>query len=378
MAKSTIFPKFISNPREIGEALGLGPQEIEEFERVAKKFPVRVNSHYLSLIDPDNPDDPIRRIVIPHEGELMDDDGDWDPSNENKYTPIDDFNALKQKYEDTVLVIVTDQCGSICRFCFRKRLFSEEGEKDAQKDLDPAFEYIRGHPEIQNVLLTGGDSLMISTRRLEHILSELSDIDHIDTIRLGTKMLAFYPQRVTNDGSLVSLLAEHSTPQKKIYVMAHFTHPNEFSDETFHAIDLLKGTAGVEIRNQTPLLKGVNDDPKVLSKHLRNLYTSGVTPYYLFICRPTIGNKDFSIPIETALDLFNETMGELPGIAKTVKLVMSHYTGKIEVVGMTDDKQIVMKYHRAPNPKDVGKLLTFQSNPQALWLDDYKASTIRV
>jgi lysine 2,3-aminomutase len=335
-----------------------------EIEAVTKTYAFRANTYYLGLIDWDDPDDPIRRIIIPDIEEL-DDWGRLDPSNEHAYTKVP---GCEHKYEYTGLLLVNDVCGGFCRFCFRKRLFLN-GNDEVQRDVAPGLEYIRQHPEINNVLLTGGDALLLSTKRIEQILSELRDIDHVQIIRFGSKLPAFNPYRITNDPELVEALARHSHDDRKIYVMTHFNHPRELTTEAIKAVNLLQ-KAGVVTTNQTPLLRGVNDDPEVLGDLFNKLSYVGVPPYYVFIGRPTKGNRHFAVPIEEAFEIFEKARMKCSGLAMRARLVMSHATGKIEIVGRTEH-ETYFRYHRAADPTDKARFMVYPSNPEAFWFDDY-------
>jgi KamA family protein len=357
-------PKYINDINKISE---LSDEKKEKLKKVTNEYMFRANSYYLGLINWDDPKDPIKRIIIPSEDEL-DNWGDLDASSESKYTVA---KGLEHKYTDTALFLVSKVCGSICRFCFRKRLFKKyySSEILTRKDYEPAFDYIRKHDEITNVLLTGGDSLIIATDMLEWILSELRKIEHVKIIRLGSKMVVFNPFRIINDEKLLQIINKYSTTEKKIYVMAHINSHKEITPESSKAIEMLK-EAGAELCNQTPLIAGVNDSVDTLVKLFQKLSFMGVPPYYVFQCRPTKGNYTFSVPIEKGYKLFSEAISKVSGLAKRARFVMSHATGKIEIVGLNEEN-IFMRYHRAANPEDYKKFLIFDRNPEARWLDDY-------
>ena len=354
-------PKYITNLDQIPE---LSIQEKNQLKEITTNFRFRSNEYYQSLIDWNDRSDPIRRIVIPHINENQE-WGRLDASDEAEYTIVP---GLEHKYEYTTLLLVTDVCGAYCRFCFRKRIFMGENDEIA-RDVSEGINYIREHKEINNVLLTGGDPLTMSTKKLEPVVKQLREIKHLQIIRIGTKIPAFNPYRIINDQSLLKMFKKYSTNEKKIYVMAHFTHPRELTDVAIEAMDLLRN-AGVATVNQTPLIRGVNDDPDILAELFNKLSFIGVPPYYLFICRPTLGNKIFSIPIEEAFDIFEKARIQCSGLAKRGRLVMSHSTGKIEIVGKTHDN-VYMRYHRAADPQEKARFMIFKRNPYAYWFDDY-------
>jgi len=359
-----IRPRYINKLEQVP---ALSETERHQLGPVAEKFAFRTNEYYQSLIDWNDPEDPIRRIVMPDLQEL-DDFGEMDASDEHSYTAL---KGLEHKYGDTALLLVNNVCGAYCRFCFRKRLFVD-GNDEVTNDITDAVAYIRDHPEINNVLLSGGDPLIMSTGKLSRIIQQLRDIEHVRIIRIGTKMTAFDPYRILNDPSLLEMLHEYSLPDRKIFVMAHFNHPRELTQPALKGLQLLQKAGAITV-NQSPLIRGVNDKPEVIAELFGRLSFNGVVPYYLFLCRPTAGNEPYMVPVERGLEIFEEARRRLAGLAKQARLCMSHRTGKIEVVGKMDGK-IVFRYHRAPNPLDCGRVMIFDSDPKAAWLDDYIAT----
>lgn len=355
-------PRYLTRLDQLSQ---LDETEKETLKKVTEKFVFRANEYYLSLINWDDPKDPIKRIIIPSMDELIE-WGDLDASSEHKYTVAP---GLEHKYKDTALMLVSRVCGGVCRFCFRKRVFLA-GNREIMIDVEPGLEYIKKHKEITNVLLSGGDPLMLSTDKLESLISRLRQIGHVQIIRIGTKMVAFNPYRIINDPKLIDLLKRYSTPEKRIYIMTQFNHPAEITDVSIEAIKLLK-EAGTELANQTPLIRGVNDNPETLAELFKRLSFIGVPPYYVFQCRPTKGNKAFSVPIEEGYEIFRKAAMMVSGLAKRARFAMSHMTGKIEVVGL-DYRNIYMKYHRAARIENYNKFLVLRRNPKAYWLDDYE------
>lgn len=360
----------ISRPRyvnKLDQVQGLSDQERQDLQPVAEKFAFRTNDYYQSLIDWNDPDDPIRRIVMPDIQEL-DEFGEMDASDEHSYTAL---KGLEHKYGDTALLLVNNVCGAYCRFCFRKRLFTD-GNDEVTNDITDAVAYISEHPEINNVLLSGGDPLIMSTGKLTKIIKQLRDIQHVRIIRIGTKMTAFDPYRILNDPSLLEMFSQYSLPDRKIFVMAHFNHPRELTEPALKGLQLLQKAGAITV-NQSPLIRGVNDKPEIIAELFGRLSFNGVVPYYLFICRPTSGNEPYMVPVERGLEIFEEARRRLAGLAKNARLCMSHRTGKVEVVGKMNNK-IVFRYHRAPNPLDCGRVMVYDSDPSAGWLDDYMRS----
>ena len=343
----------------------LSMNEKQKLEEVESKFVFRSNDYYNSLIDWQDPDDPLRKLVIPHEDELSS-WGELDASGEHAYTKA---KGIEHKYSDTALILFNNVCGAYCRYCFRKRLFMNDND-DTVTDMSEAIEYIKKTPQITNVLITGGDPLVASTKKIRPLVESLRAIEHVKIIRFGTKMTAFNPYRFLEDQSLFDMIREFSTEEKKIYIMNHFTHPNELTQPAIKALHKLM-KAGAICTNQTPMLKGINDDVVALKQMFDTLSEIGVPPYYIFGVRPTLGNEPYTMPIEKISEIFEKARVQTSGLAGRARFVMSHKTGKIEVLGLTKEN-IIMRYHRAAKEEDRGKVMVFKRNPKALWFDDYK------
>jgi KamA family protein len=354
--------RYITNIDKIAE---IPEQERKQLAEVLKYFSFRTNEYYLSLINWDNPDDPIRKIIIPDVRELQA-WGDLDASNEaaNYVVP-----GCQHKYPHTAVMLVNEVCGGYCRFCFRKRIFGEEND-EVTRDISEALAYIESKPQISNVLVTGGDPLVLSTGKLEQIIRSLREIKHVNIIRIGTKIPAFNPMRIIEDDKLPQLLSRYSTMKKRIYFMTHFNHPAEITDQATKAVDILL-RSGALVANQSPILRGINDDPEVLAELMRKLSSIGIPPYYFFQCRPTAGNKVFAVPIVESYITLEQAKRQVSGLAKRAKYVMSHATGKIEILGLTD-KRIYLKYHRARDPRDESRFMAFARDDGAYWLDDLR------
>lgn len=332
---------------------------------VADRYPFKSSDSYLSLIDWEDPHDPIRRLIVPDPGEL-EDWGKLDASNEAAVTVAP---GIQHKYPNTVVLIVSQICAGYCRYCFRKRLFTTGGG-EATADLAEALRYIGEHPEVTNVLLTGGDPLMLNTKRLGEILGELRAVPHVRIIRIGSKVPAFNPRRILGDRDLLATLRRYSEPRRRLYLMAHFDHPRELTDEAVAAIDACL-SSGVVCVNQCPLSRGINDDPEVLSDLFRQLSFIGCPPYYVFQLRPTAGNRPYVVPIVRSWEIFREALRRGSGLARRPRLVMSHATGKIEIMAV-DDEHIYLRYQCAKDPSEQGRLLACRRDDDACWLDDLR------
>jgi len=357
----------VSFVRDLAE-LPLSLKEKERLRLVVERYPFFCSSYYLRLINFNDPADPLRRVVIPEEGEL--EPWGWvDPSHEANYTVME---GVQHKYDSTVLVLVSDRCAALCRYCFRKRLFlkGQERRPERLQDLAELVRYLRQHPEVTNVLFSGGDALMLSTPRLQELLEAVIPIPHLRYIRFGTRILSYWPERILNDGSLLELFRRYSRSGKRLYVVTHFDHPRELTPEARQACDLLL-RAGVHLLNQCPLIRGVNDAPEVLAELFRELAGIGVSPYYVFQCRPALGNRPYAVPVEEGYIIFERARGMVSGVAKRVRFVMSHARGKLEIAALTS-RTVIFKFHRAARNTDTGKILIYARQPEAYWLDDYQ------
>jgi len=343
--------------------------ELSERERLALKpvterFAFRANDYYLNLINWDDPNDPIRRLVIPHAQEAFE-FGNWDASNESAITVQ---HGVQHKYGTTVLLLVNEVCDAYCRYCFRKRLFTNDNDETIN-DVSAGIEYIREHAEVDNVLLTGGDPMLLSNRRLDGVLSALREIDHVRIIRIGSKTPAFNPFRF-HDPELLAIFRKHSQRDRRIYLICHFDHPVELTEESREALRLVQ-EAGVICVNQCPIIRGISDDPDVLSALWNELSYLGVTPYYIFQCRPTAGNSAFELPITEAYFNIEEAKRRCSGLAKRIKYVMSHESGKIEILAV-DAEHVYLRYHRARNAEDEQRFIACERNDDAFWLDQLR------
>ncbi len=271
-------------------------EDLDEF------FQARINPYYLSLIR--YPGDPIWLQSVPDQIELEDMDGTEDPLNEDMMSPVPN---ITHRYPDRCLFLVTSQCGMYCRFCTRKRKVGDSG-KISMKELESAFKYIEGHTEIRDVILSGGDPLMLTDVMLEKVLSRLRQIKHVEIIRLGTKMPCVLPQRITTN--LVNMLKKYHP----IYINTHFNHPWEITPESTKACTMLVD-AGCPVQNQAVLMKGVNDDSEILKELFQKLLKIRVKPYYLFMADETKGAMHFRTTVERGLEIIDNLRGHTSGLA---------------------------------------------------------------
>ncbi len=333
-------------------------------EAVTEEFPLLIPRYYLSLINKDDPDDPIRKLCIPSAMEA-DLSGSFDTSGEADNTKL---QGLQHKYKNTALILSTNLCAMYCRHCFRKRLVGVS-EQEMLSFMQDAAAYVSEHKEIDNVLISGGDALMNSNRVLDSFLSDLYTIDHLKFVRIGTRTPAVLPSRINKDPELVDMLKRYASI-KPLYVVTQFNHPRELTPQARAAIKRLKD-AGISVNNQTVLLRGVNDDPAVLAKLLNRLSAAGVLPYYVFQCRPVAAVKEqFQVPLVRAIDIVEDAKSKVSGIAKRFKFAMSHPTGKIEIIGKIHGNIMVFKYHQPKVVEDAGRMFAVQVTPEQAWLSD--------
>lgn len=343
----------------------LPKKDEEQLRRITRRHPMRVTRYYMSLIDWDNPRDPIRKMAIPSPQELNL-QGSYDTSGEAENTKL---RGLQHKYRETALVLATNRCAAYCRYCFRKRLVGLPNS-EVVEHFNDAANYIRQHGEINNVLISGGDPLMLPTKVIEHFLMTLSQVPHLNFVRFGSKAPVTLPSRFENE-DLLNVLEGHSNPRRRLYVVTQFNHPKEITKQSIKAVDnLIK--SGVILNNQTVLLKGVNDDPSTLAELQNRLVGIGVNPYYVFQCRPVKRVKrHFQVPICEGVRIVEKAKKKGNGHSKRFKYVMSHKSGKIEILGIVHE-EIYFRYHQAKKRKNLSKIFKRKVDEKAGWLDDFK------
>lgn len=349
---------------QLCSALDLPETEIPGYDQIISRFPMMIPPYYLSLIDPSDPADPIARMCVPSNLEL-DPSGTFDTSGEGDNTKQE---GLQHKYPQSVLILSTNVCAMYCRHCFRKRLV---GLSDAElnKQVDAAVAYVRSHPEVTNVLVSGGDALMNPNYIIRRFLEELSDIDALDLIRIGSRIPVVLPMRIYEDEELLAIFRDCAA-RKALYLVTQFNHPREITMEAERAIQAVKD-CGVQVRNQTVLLRGVNDKGQTLGLLLRRLTQIGVVPYYIFQCRPVTGVKgQFQVPLREGAQVVDAAKNLQNGIGKSVRYAMSHPRGKIEILGSLSDDEMLFKFHQNKYPEDAARIFTRQVSPDSTWLDE--------
>jgi lysine 2,3-aminomutase len=269
-------------------------------------FRVDITPYFVSLIDPGNPEDPIRKQIIPTAGEIIPFTGEMEDSlAEDAHSPVP---GLVHRYPDRVLMLVTNRCASYCRYCTRSRIVGDPTQSFNSKDFEAQIDYIRHTPQIRDVLLSGGDPLTLSPKVLNRILSALKDIPHVEIIRIGSRVPVFLPQRVTDD--LCELLSQFHP----LWLNIHVNHPNEITVELAEACEKLS-KAGIPLGNQSVLLAGINDDPNIQRALVHGLVQMRVRPYYLYQCDLVQGAGHFRTPIGKGIEIIESLRGHTSGFA---------------------------------------------------------------
>lgn len=284
-----------------------GPAERRALEKTLREFPLSVTPYYLSLIDSeDYVNDPIYKQAIPDSRELeVVSDDMKDPLAEDKDSPVP---AIIHRYPDRVLFLVSNTCSMYCRHCTRKRRVGDVDSIPSKSEMSEGLEYIKDTPEVRDVLLSGGDPLMLSDEYLDWILSELRDIDHVEIIRVGTRMPVVLPYRVTDE--LVDVLKKH----QPIWVNTHVNHPRELTKSAKQAVRKM-ADAGIPLGNQSVLLAGVNDCPRIMKRLVQKLVANRVRPYYLYQCDLSQGLSHFRTPVSKGIEIMENLLGHTTGFA---------------------------------------------------------------
>lgn len=285
--------------------LGLSEQEAEQVRQVGERYRWAVSPYYLSLMDPTDPACPIKRQAIPCIEELHDTQGEEDPMGEENTSPVP---AVTRRYPDRLIINVTNQCAMYCRHCQRRRNIGEVDRITPREQLQAALDYVRRNREIRDVLLTGGDALMLNNELLDWLLTELDNIEHVEIKRLGTRTLVTMPMRVTD--ALCQVLERHMP----LYINTHFNHPLEITPVVAEACRKL-ARAGVALGNQAVLLAGVNDNVHVMKKLNQQLLKVMVRPYYIFHAKAVKGTAHFRTRVDVGIGIMEQLRGYTSGLA---------------------------------------------------------------
>jgi lysine 2,3-aminomutase len=288
----------------LAEVLGLSATEREDIRKVAERYRWAITPYYLALINPEDPADPIRRMSVPSVLEL-DETGLADPMDEEHTNPA---GVITRRYPDRLIINVTNACAMFCRHCQRRRGIGGYDSDSNSQAIMESVQYVRDNPEIRDVLITGGDPLTLRNGFMEHLLSELRGIRHVEIIRIGTRTIVTMPQRV--DANLIEMLKQF----QPIYINTQFNHPQEVTREAVTACNRL-ANAGIPLGNQMVLLKGVNDDKYVVRVLNHELLKARVRPYYIFHAKQVIGTRHFKTSIDTGIEIMEHLRGHTSGMA---------------------------------------------------------------
>ena len=296
----------INSLEEIESKIELTKEERAGIILSGNRLAMSITPHFFNLIDPNDPLCPIRRQVIPRIEETWEDETELsDPCGEDSHMPVP---GLVHRYPDRVLFLVTDRCATYCRYCTRSRVVSGVQEQQLETHWEAAFEYLENTPQVRDVLLSGGDPLLFSDKKLETILSRLRAIPHIQFVRIGSRIPVFLPQRITDD--LCTMLKKYHP----LFISIHANHPKELTSEVQEALGKL-ADAGVPLGNQSVLLKGVNDSVEVQKALVHKLLMCRARPYYLYQCDLIEGSSHLRTSVDTGLEIIEQLRGHTTGYA---------------------------------------------------------------
>lgn len=365
----------ITSVDELAGYLTLDSEEKRDLRRVTDIHPLNIPRYYLNLIDPNDINDPIRRLCVPDKQELVV-AGDMggttqDPYGDDKH---DKGNGILHKYGYTALVVTSEYCAMYCRHCFRKRMVGLPNDQTV-KNFQSAAEYIASHQEITNVVMSGGDPLMLPTKIIKQMLAALQEIPHLNHVRIGSRVPVSYPIRLLDD-ELIQVLKDFNTA-KTLFVPTHFNHPREITDVSTEAVQRLRH-AGITVNNQAVLLAGVNDSVETLVDLMNGLLRIGVNPYYLYQCMPVSRVRHhFQVPLKKGVDLVDKARQYFDGYAKRFKYIIGHDIGKLEICGRIGNKLILKQLHaRQGHEEDISRLLVRELTETGGWLDDLPEASL--
>jgi lysine 2,3-aminomutase len=295
----------ISNLYQLERIIRLSDDERNGIGRNGNPLPLAITPYYASLLDENNPSQPLRRTVVPVSGEHLHSQGEAeDPLEEDHDSPVP---GIVHRYPDRLLFLVTDFCSSYCRYCTRSRMVGHDRAFKTEQ-WQRGIDYIKATPGVRDVLLSGGDPLTLSDEKLEWLLSRLRSIPHVELLRIGSKVPVVLPQRITP--ALTRMLKRYHP----LWISIHFTHPDELTPESSQACERL-ADAGIPLGSQTVLLAGINDDVETMKRLVHGLLKIRVKPYYLYQCDPIWGSAHFRTPVEKGLEIIQGLRGHTSGYA---------------------------------------------------------------
>ena len=291
---------------QLKKYIKLTPEEEEGVRESLKTIRMAITPYYLSLIDPNDPNDPVRKQSIPTINELhVSPEDQLDPLSEDEDSPVP---GLTHRYPDRVLFLITDMCSMYCRHCTRRRFAGQKDAASPKERIEKCIEYIEQTPEVRDVLLSGGDALMVSDKMLEYIIQRLRAIPHVEIIRIGSRTPVVCPQRITPE--LVQMLSKYHP----IWLNTHFNHPNEVTRESREACERM-ANAGIPLGNQSVLLRGINDCPSIMKHLVHELVKMRVRPYYIYVCDLSQGISHFRTPVSKGIEIIEALRGHTSGYA---------------------------------------------------------------
>ena len=359
----------VNSLEKLKQYVSLTAEEENLMQEVLDNHPMNIPRYYLSLINPSDPNDPIRKLAIPTAEELVVagqmGETTGDPYGDDKHNK---GNGILHKYPYSALVVATEYCSMYCRHCFRKRIVGLPNDKTVE-NFRNAAKYIAEHKEITNVIISGGDPMMLPTKIIAKMLEALKDIDHVNYVRIGTRTPVVYPLRYFDD-ELIKVLHDFNQ-HKTLYIPTHFNHSNEITKLSKEAVMRIRN-AGITVNNQAVFLKGVNDTVQDLENLMNGLVRIGVNPYYLYQCMPVSRVRHhFQVPLKRGVDIVSEAKRSLDGYAKRFKFIMGHDIGKIEICGRNDDVLVMSQIHARPeHPEEASRILMGHLTENAGWLED--------
>ncbi len=295
----------ITTISELKKLVNISDKMLKKIEEVENKYRWAISPYFLSLIDPDDPDCVIKKQALPSSLELQDFGGKLDPMEEESTNPA---GTITRRYPDRLIIKLTNICGMFCRHCQRRREIGETDQHHSQEKINESIEYIKKNQEIRDVLLTGGDPLTLTNSQLEKTLKKLKDIEHVEIIRIGSRMPITVPQRITDE--LCNMLEKYHP----LYINIQVNHPKELTEEAYQAINKIS-KAGIPIGNQAVLLKGINDNPHIMKKLNQELLKARVKPYYIFQAKNVKGTRHFQTSVSTGIEIMENLRGYTSGLA---------------------------------------------------------------
>ncbi|MBM3247861.1 MAG: lysine 2,3-aminomutase [Candidatus Omnitrophica bacterium] len=298
----------IRDREQLSQIIKLTVEEEDGIKKSNGRLSMAITPYWASLMDPNDPNCPIRRQAVPLKEEFMDSPHELvDPCAEDRDSPVP--GGLVHRYPDRVLLLITDQCGMYCRHCTRRRMVGEKRQAAlSSQKLDQAIEYIKSNRKVRDVLISGGDPFMLEDEALEDVIIKIRAIGHVEFLRIGTRLPISLPQRITPE--LVNMLKKYAP----IWISLHVNHPKEITKRSKIALDMLS-EAGMPLGSQTVLLKGINDRPYVMKKLMHELLKVRIRPYYIYQCDPAKGTSHFRTPIAVGINIIEKLRGHTSGYA---------------------------------------------------------------